>query len=209
MSPIAKDEAALSDSEAARTYHHGGLRQGLVAAALRILEDQGVDAVTLRAVAAASGVSRQAPYHHFADKSALMAAVGADGFRALSLAMETRMAKADTALGRLTACGVAYVAFAVESPALFRLMFGGAGDNFVSDADLARARARSYVVLNAALQAIGMVAPEELELKGLAAWSLVHGLAELINKGAVAAPPFGAGEGEAFVQDVLVSGLRL
>src|SRR5262245_26784465 len=67
----------------ANRYHHGALREALVQAALRTIQKHGVEAVTLRAVGEHLGVSRTALYRHFADKSALLAAVGREGFRLL------------------------------------------------------------------------------------------------------------------------------
>jgi AcrR family transcriptional regulator len=159
-----------------------------VAAARQLLEAEGLEAVTLRAVAAATGVSRQAPYHHFADKSALLAAVAANGFEALANAMTALMDKETTPAGRMEASGVGYVVFALENPALFRLMFGGSGENFETDADLVRCRGRAHQVMTDALKELGPRSPEELETGGVAAWAIVHGLAELINKGALRAP---------------------
>src|SRR6185437_16137973 len=72
-------------------YHHGDLRRALIAAARAILEEDGLPALSLRAVARRAGVSQAAPYHHFPDKDALLAALGAEGFDALDRAMRERM----------------------------------------------------------------------------------------------------------------------
>src|SRR5215212_5774767 len=68
-----------------RAYHHGDLRRALLAEAVRIIAKKGVDALTLRSVGARLGVSRTALYRHFADKSALLAAVASEGFRMLRM----------------------------------------------------------------------------------------------------------------------------
>src|SRR6476661_2659571 len=70
-------------------YHHGNLRQALVDATVLLLESEGPHAVTLRAVAGRAGVSHAAPYRHFADKDALLAAVAEEGFRAMAAALLT------------------------------------------------------------------------------------------------------------------------
>src|SRR5271167_202611 len=106
------------------SYHHGDLRAALVQAARTILETQGLATLSLRGAARAAGVSPAAPYHHFPDKQALLDAVAAQGFDALTAAMTTRMAKETNPDARLEASGVGYVVFAVENPALFGLMFG-------------------------------------------------------------------------------------
>ncbi|MDQ3996358.1 MAG: TetR/AcrR family transcriptional regulator, partial [Gemmatimonadota bacterium] len=66
-----------------RAYHHGDLRRALVDAAIPLLRDGGPEALTLRAVARAAGVSQTAPYRHFADRAELVAAVAESGFRRL------------------------------------------------------------------------------------------------------------------------------
>ncbi len=186
-----------------RGYHHGDLRPKLVAAARQLLEAEGLEAVTLRAVAAASGVSRQAPYHHFADKSALLAAVAANGFEALATAMTALMDKEAAPAGRMEASGVGYVVFALENPALFRLMFGGSGENFETDVELVRCRGRAHQVMTDALKDLGPRSPDDLETGGVAAWAVVHGLADLINKGAVRAPAPHDPAAEPFIRAVL------
>ena len=109
----------------AASYHHGDLRDALMRAARTILEKDGLAELSLRGVARAVGVSPAAPYHHFADKHALLTAVATQGFAALRSEMITRMAKETDPVARLDASGVGYVVFAVDNPALFRLMFGG------------------------------------------------------------------------------------
>ena len=84
-------------------YHHGGLRDALIGAAQEILEDEGLAALSLRAVARRAGVSPAAPYHHFPDKQALLDAVAERGFDALTAAMTTRMDKVSGAGARLDA----------------------------------------------------------------------------------------------------------
>ncbi len=106
------------------SYHHGDLRDALIRAARKILEKDGLAELSLRQVARAVGVSPAAPYHHFADKHALLTAVATLGFAALRSEMLMRMAKETDPVARLDASGVGYVVFAVDNPALFRLMFG-------------------------------------------------------------------------------------
>jgi AcrR family transcriptional regulator len=122
------------------SYHHGDLRDALVRAARTILEKQGLAALSLRGVARVVGVSPAAPYHHFPDKQALLEAVAAQGFDALTAAMEKRMAKKTDPTGRLDASGVGYVTFALENPALFRLMFGNGEQQPSAHARLREAR---------------------------------------------------------------------
>jgi AcrR family transcriptional regulator len=160
------------------TYHHGDLRGALVRAGREMLEEGGEGALSLRAVARRAGVSPMAPYRHFPDRAGLLAAVAADGFRILASRLET----ADrTASGRdaLIAQGVAYVAFAINAPMLFRLMFGP---------ELPR---NSPEVREAADGAFRMLAGRVASTVGesaradttLACWAIVHGLGSLAVDG--------------------------
>jgi AcrR family transcriptional regulator len=88
---MTKRPAASASND--RPYHHGDLRSALLEHAVRILRTDGLEALTLRAVARAAGVSQTAPYRHFADRRALMGAIAADGFRELNRAMGEAMAR--------------------------------------------------------------------------------------------------------------------
>src|SRR5271154_4854029 len=101
-----------------RPYHHGDLRRALLEAAMVIVERDGPNALTLRAVAREAGVSPAAPYHHFKDKGELLFAISKEGFRRLKLAMANVNAPIST-----HAMGVAYVEFAHTNPALYRVMY--------------------------------------------------------------------------------------
>jgi AcrR family transcriptional regulator len=104
------------------SYHHRDLRAALVRAAGAAIESGGYENLSLRELAESLGVSRAAPYRHFADRRALLAAVAADGFDALTALYRATLDQ-KTPQARLTAAGRAYLAFAAERPQLFRLMF--------------------------------------------------------------------------------------
>src|SRR5437764_560426 len=74
-----------------RAYHHGDLKAALIDSALEILRKEGLEALTLRAVARRAGVSQAAPYRHFADRRALVAAVAERGFERMQAAMMNAM----------------------------------------------------------------------------------------------------------------------
>ncbi len=187
-------------------YHHGDLRQALIEAARALLEQGGLEALGLRAAARQAGVSQAAPYHHFADKAALLAAVAAEGFRELTRAMVLRRDLETRPLPRLTATGIGYVAFATANPALFRLMFGGPGLNLSSDPALGPAAAAAYEVLREATLKVVAAAgrdPADAMLVSLSAWSLVHGLAKLIIEAEVDPLSYGTATPEALARLVL------
>ncbi|MBW2257316.1 MAG: TetR/AcrR family transcriptional regulator, partial [Deltaproteobacteria bacterium] len=107
------------------SYHHGDLRRALVDAALLLIERSGASGVTLRGAARLAGVSQTAPYRHFSDKRALLAAVAEQGFQSLSTQLREASASHEgDPMGRLRALGVAYVHFAQAQPSHFRVMFG-------------------------------------------------------------------------------------
>ena len=105
-------------------YHHGDLRNALLTAAIAILEEQGLDALSLRAVAARAGVSHGAPAHHFPTLKALLTAVATASFvRFEKTMLEERVKAAADPRSQLAAAGDGYVRFARDCPQQFRLMF--------------------------------------------------------------------------------------
>ena len=165
-------------------YHHGDLRSALVEAGLAILAEGGDPAaLTLRETARRAGVSAMAPYRHFADKEALLAAIAAVGFERLALAQRAAdLAPSPSAA--LKAQGVAYIAFALANPALFRLMFGAALPSMGHDG-LASAAKGSFDLLVARVASLEPTAEAggaEMD-RVLGYWSLVHGLSMLAVDG--------------------------
>ena len=142
---ISKPERAAAKK--ASNYHHGALRDALIHAAREILESQGYEALTLRAAARRVGVSQAAPYNHFADKAALLAAIAAQGFSEFAAAMRQEMDAEVEPQARLNATGIAYVGFATSNPGLFKLMFGSSAHQASGDPELDAARTSAYEVL--------------------------------------------------------------
>lgn len=195
----------MSDKRRGRqtpSYHHGDLRDALVRAARRTLESDGLPALSLRGVARAAGVSPAAPYHHFADKQALLNAVAAEGFAALRSEMLARMARKPDPAARLEASGIGYVVFAVENPALFRLMFGGDGPQVSADDALTKAREGAYGVLESA---VAETSPDRAAdpLTCLRLWALVHGIAKLIVEAGINPADYGVPGSEALAERLL------
>jgi AcrR family transcriptional regulator len=157
------------------TYHHGGLRQALIAVAIELIDQEGAEALSLREVARRAHVSHNAPYRHFPNRAALLAAVAAAGFEALAAKLEAVEEKASPT-ARLQALGQAYIAFALENGALYRLMFGGAVEQG-ADPALAAAGERAFDLLRQTVAAIAPRAP--LREATVSAWAFVHGLAHL------------------------------
>ena len=111
--------------ESKKPYHHGDLRRALIQEALKVVENEGTEAVTMRALGQATGVSRTAAYRHFGNKIDLLCAVAEEGFSIIGERYQKIMDEAvDDGLANLETLGRGYVAFAIDYPNLFRLMFG-------------------------------------------------------------------------------------
>lgn len=187
-----------TSEENTRTYHHGDLRAALLEAAGELLAEAGVAAISLREVARRAGVSHSAPYRHFPDRDALLAALATQGFDQLAQRMQRQSAAGLAALGQC------YVAFALEQPGRFSLMFGGVADKSRYP-QLQEAAQLLYQQLGASVQAL--VPPQDQATANLAAWSLVHGLAKLFLEGQL--PGQDAAAAARAVTELLATGLRL
>jgi AcrR family transcriptional regulator len=168
-----------------RPYHHGHLRQALLEAALRVIRELGPAAFTLREVARRAGVSHNAPYRHFRDKDALLAAVAAQGFRELTQAMREGADKQARPVDRLKNSGMAYVGFALRRPEHFIVMFD-APVIASKDPEYVQAFEESFHTLVNYIrecQEAGELPPGDTLDRALYAWSLVHGIAKLAVTG--------------------------
>lgn len=169
-----------------RAYHHGALRPALIAAAEAVIAERGLDRFSLREAARRAGVSPAAPAHHFGDARGLLTAIAAQAFADLAAALE----KADASAGgereaRIRAQGKAYVAFALDRPARFDLMWRKALLNN-DDPDLVQQGDRAFDVLDRITRESGApsAGPADPGLApSIAAWALVHGFARLAIDG--------------------------
>ncbi|HVL00218.1 MAG TPA: TetR/AcrR family transcriptional regulator [Dongiaceae bacterium] len=166
------------------TYHHGNLREALLQAGLALLESVPADQVSLREIARQAGVSANAVYRHFADKDALLMALAAEGFRRLGATQVEAREGAKDAIEVMLNAGRAYIHFARDNPALFRLMFGRFAKSHRTE-ELAEAEKMSIGPLLAAVAA--RKNREETDprvVNGMVhAWALVHGLSHLLLEG--------------------------
>lgn len=163
-------------------YHHGDLSRALLEEAVRTIQARGVEALTLRAVGGKLGVSRTALYRHFADKSALLAAVAREGFRTLRLELLEAWERGGRGREGFAAMGVAYVRFAVANPSHYRVMFGGFVHGGPANPELSKEASGAFQVLVDALiaqQHDGLVRQDDPLQLARFIWSLVHGIAML------------------------------
>jgi AcrR family transcriptional regulator len=181
----------------AARYHHGDLRRALLHAAVKTLQKRGFGALTLRAVGDELGVSRTALYRHFADKSALLTAVAAEGFRTLRLELLGSWEDSGRGQPGFEAMGAAYVRFALAYPWHYRVMFGSGFDLNRADSELQVEGTASFQALVGALlelQQQGLVRPDAPELQAHFVWALVHGVAMLAIDGSLEARAIGVDE---------------
>lgn len=164
------------------SYHHGDLRATLMDACLRLIETEGLAAVSLRRVAREAGVSSGAPYHHFADRAALLSALSIDGFQQLAAELATTKAAAATPLSALTDLARTYVQFSRTHPAQFRLMFRPELSQPEKHPDAADAGDAAFQILAdtvAECVAAGVLPADRADTLAVAWWGLGHGLASL------------------------------
>jgi AcrR family transcriptional regulator len=175
-----------SVTTATRPYHHGNLREALLAAGERALETAGAQNLSLRELAREVGVSHAAPRRHFADKQALLDALAQNGFEQLGATLTAAIDTAGPAFdARLLSIAKAYVDFATRHPALTELMFAskhqaGAPAELTQSGDLAFAPALAVVADG---QATGTVVPGDPKRVAIAAFAAIQGLVALANNG--------------------------
>ncbi len=163
-----------------RPYHHGDLSRALVEAGRRILENEGPAALSLRAVAREAGVSPAAPYHHFKDKGDLLDAVAREGWMELGAAVAKARSQAPDARTAMSNIGVAYVCFARENPALYRIMYDSACDKETMGDHAEKADSGWSTVRDALIDAgADPDDARELQLATIGAWCAAHGVAEM------------------------------
>ena len=171
-------------------YHHGDLEHALVTAALALVRERGGDALSLRQVAAAVGVSPSAAYSHFPHKTALLIAVAHAGMDLLDARMVQSVSLPGdddaAAIARFRATGEAYAGFGLAEPHLFRHMFGPICAH--DDKDLAHIESESLAFRTVGtalddLEARGLLRPGVRDGLDLAAWTMMHGFTSLALDG--------------------------
>ena len=183
---MTRSAPSKSGKKPAKPYHHGDLRRALLDEALRTIQTHGVEHLTLRTVGEHLGVSRSALYRHFADKQALLATVGKDGFRKLRQVIADAWERNGHGRIGFQAMARAYVEFAVAHSSHYRVMFGGFIESAAKDDHyVAEAKAAFDVLVDALIeqQNAGDVRPDDPVLMARYVWALVHGTAMLVIDG--------------------------
>ncbi len=178
----------ITPAKPAPNYHHGNLREALLAASVDLISQQGIQSLSLRKLAQLIGVSHTSCYHHFKDKDALLAAVAEQGFMQISEGLTLIMQNPETPiLDKLKLAVSGYVTFAVKNATQYELMFGRdlwQGENHDQFQRVAKDSFRQYVHLFEQFQQQGILAPSENPLRiAQLLWSTLHGLAKLASDG--------------------------
>jgi AcrR family transcriptional regulator len=163
------------------------LRQNVLQASLALIEEGGLDRLSMREVARKAGVSHQAPYHYFGDREAILAALAGEGFSRLGQSLARAAADAGEPGDAVVAMGKAYVDFAIRHPPYFQVMFRA---DAVPLDRYPEARKQENEAFGKLVEEIDKAftgqAPEERRKIAVAVWAMVHGLATLILEGSLA-----------------------
>ena len=170
-----------------RSYHHGNLREALVAAALELIGEKGPAGFTFAEAARSAGVSPAAPYRHFRDRDALLADVAARGFEHFAAELEDAWNNGEPdPLTALENVGRAYLDFARKEPAYYAAMFEAQlPPDLVRELTVAADQA--FAVLRRAAESLCARLPKDKRppamMVSLHIWSMAHGIASLFARG--------------------------
>jgi len=167
-----------------KTYHHGNLKEALIAAGLEILSEHGIEGLSLRKVAKKIGVSHTAPYNHFSDKQALLAAISTAGheqfYRILSDTFEKSKDDPATIIPEIA---WSYLQFAQDNPAKFKLMFSGALEEERNHPAFMEVSGKSITLFEEIItfcQGKGQLPSGKVDSVAIKLWSSIHGFTTLM-----------------------------
>jgi AcrR family transcriptional regulator len=167
-----------------KSYHHGNLKEELIACACKLCERDGYTKLSIRSLAKESGVSQTAPYRHFETKQALYASVATNGFKNLSKACYIDTKK-NVTKKQIIEIGCRYIEFGLENANTYDLMFGTAVGNFADYPELLEAANKTYDSFRFSFSKLANDNEDIIAFKCLTLWSMVHGLVGIIRKGHV------------------------
>ena len=174
---------------AATPYHHGDLKNALIKAGTEILASEGLGGLSLRKVAKQAGVSHAAPYAHFKDKQALIAAISTEGFKQLHSQIESVKKTYQANPGSLLIeTAWAYVQFALNEPDRFKLMFSSALEKekeYPDFVEISQKNFRQLVDIVEICQGANILKSADSELIALSVWGTAHGFVSLLLEGQI------------------------
>ena len=172
-----------------KPYHHGDLKNALIRAGTEILAREGVGGLSLRKVAKHAGVSHAAPYAHFTDKQALIAAISTEGFRELYARVGTTFETyADIPAGLLVETAWAYIQFALDDPDRFKIMFSSVLEKekeYPEFVEMSQKNFQQVVAVVERCQAAGVLRDGPVDLLAVSVWGAVHGMLTLLLEGQI------------------------
>lgn len=170
-----------------KKYHHGDLKNALIRAGVEILSREGVHGLSLRKVAQKAGVSHTAPYSHFADKQALIAAISTEGFRIIYDRLQNAIEyNHGNPLRQLVEGAFAYIQFALSDPAHFKVTLSSVLErekDYPSFVEMAQKSYGLVVQIVEACQAAGLLRRGPVDVEAVSVWSMVHGFVSLLLEG--------------------------
>ncbi|MBZ0310467.1 MAG: TetR/AcrR family transcriptional regulator [Anaerolineae bacterium] len=164
-------------------YHHGDLKNALIQAGIEILSKEGVQSLSLRSVAKRAGVSHAAPYAHFADKQALIAAIATEGYTKLYNKLAAAQETSTDPLKRLFATADSYLQFALDEPDHFKITFSGVVEAEKNYPEYVEQSQRCFVLVVALVkecQKDALLMEGDTHLMAVSIWSCIHGFAQLL-----------------------------
>jgi AcrR family transcriptional regulator len=212
---MAKSAIPKRRRAAPKPYHHGDLRRVLIDAALKLAEEGGPEAVSVREAARRAGVSPGAPFRHFDSRAALMTAVAEEAQRRFRTEIEAALkeAPARDPLKRFRAFGLAYLRWAIKNPAHFEIISSGRHFHHEAAAVLSQDNSELIALTERILadaSAAGALRAVDLKAVLIAGRALVYGFARMKIDGHL--PRWGVGEGEVdrmaeAVVDLFIAGI--
>ena len=166
---------------AKKRFHHGDLREALIAATRELLIEHGPDGFTLADACRRAGVTTAAPYKHFRDKQEILEEIVFRGFEELTAANARAVAGGGPGtIAGITAMGISYLEFAVAQPALFRLMFGHKSEIMkVPQVDKSGKQCLKKLIEEVAAYSRKHGHAADAEEIALRLWTFVHGASSL------------------------------
>lgn len=162
------------------SYHHGDLRQALVNAAIQLVTNHGPNQFSMADACRIAGVSKAAPYRHFANKNALLKEVVQQGFLDMRQSMEKVLPQSTPGSNqRIAAIGMAYIHYAMKMPQVFKLMFGNTATLEFGDDERA-GKSAFQILLDEVILRTKETQEDQLMKLAFPLWTLVHGAALLI-----------------------------
>mgnify|MGYP003307936960 CR=1 FL=1 len=164
-----------------KTYHHGNLKEELIACACKLCDRDGYTKLSIRSLAKESGVSQTAPYRHFETKECVYAAVATVGFKKLNELVFFDSPKKITKT-KLVANASKYIEFGLKNANTYDLMFGTAVGNFADYPELLKSANETYDNMKDSFASLADDSEQVIAFKCITLWSMLHGLVGIIRK---------------------------